>query len=164
MPETPLSSTVQSEVDAYLEQLSKRDDLNPLLHSFRKHLVALTERYEEGLYHCYDIPGLPRTNNDIESLFGRVRRQTLLTSGSHHTKQRLHEQGAWLLFDLVQSEHEQLERFKRVSLEDWPKEWQRMLAHKATFTANRRFSRKPEKYLAELEAKAAKIASLANED
>lgn len=162
-PEIPHSSTVKSEVDAYLTQLSKRSDLNVSLLSFRKHLTALTERYQDGLFHCYDIPGLPRTNNNIESLFGRVRRQTLLTSGPHHAKQRLHEQGAWLLFDVVKDEHEQLKRLQRVSLSDWRKERERMLAHQATFTADRRFRRQPEKYLAELEAKAALIAGTANE-
>ena len=162
-PEVPLSSTVQSKVDAYLKQLSKRSDLNPSLLSYRKHLTALTCRYQVGLFHCYDIPGLPRTNNNIESLFGRVRRQTLLTSGPHHAKQRLHEQGAWLLFDVVKDEHEQLKRLQRVSLSDWSKERERMLAHQATFTADRRFCRQPEKYLAELEARASEIAGLANE-
>ena len=157
---TALSSTIQGQVDAYLKQLSKRSELNDFLLSFRQHLQALTKRYEKGLYHCYDIAGLPRTNNDLESLFGRVRRQTLLTSGSHHAKQRLHEQGAWLLFDVVTNEDEQLKRLKRVSLEEWNKERQRMLAHQSTFTANRRHQSNPEKYLAELEAQAAEIARL----
>ncbi len=159
-PEKSLSEVVQVEVNAYLKQLSKRSDLNDLLLSFRKHLLALTERYSKGLFHCYDIAGLPRTNNSIESLFGRVRRQTLLTSGPHHAKHRLHEQGAWLLFDVVTNEHQQLERLKRVSLEDWQKEQQRMSTHQATFTANRRFRRQPEKYLLELETRAAEAAQL----
>ncbi len=159
-PEKSLSEVVQVEVNAYLKQLSKRSDLNDLLLSFRKDLLALTERYSKGLFHCYDIAGLPRTNNSIESLFGRVRRQTLLTSGPHHAKHRLHEQGAWLLFDVVTNEHQQLERLKRVSLEDWQKEQQRMSTHQATFTANRRFRRQPEKYLLELETRAAEAAQL----
>ncbi len=143
--------------------MSKRTDLDASLLSFRQHLLALTERYAPGLFYCYDIAGLPRTNNNTESLFGRVRRQTLLTSGSHHAKQRLHEQGAWLLFEVVTSEHEQLKRLERVSLEEWQKEWQRMLEHQATFTANRRAQSHPEKYLAELEARAAQAAKLSSE-
>ena len=68
-----------------------------------------------------------------------------------------------MLFDVVKDEHEQLKRLQRVSLSDWRKERERMLAHQATFTADRRFRRQPEKYLAELEAKAALIAGTANE-
>ncbi|MCP3703075.1 MAG: hypothetical protein GY954_09125, partial [Alteromonas sp.] len=155
-----ISKVVEAKINAYLKQLSKRSDLDARLLSFRKHLLALTERYSKGLFHCYDIAGLPRTNNDIESLFGRVRRQALLTSGQHHAKHRIHEQGAWLLFDIVANEHQQLERLKRVSLEDWQKERQRILTHQATFTAHRSFCRNPQKYLAELEARAAEVARL----
>jgi hypothetical protein len=157
-PDTALSSTVRAQLDAYLERLCQRTDLSAPLLAFRDHLLALTERYAPGLFHCYDIPGLPRTNNDLESLFGRVRRQTLLTSGPHHARQRLHEQGAWLLFDVARNESEQIRRLQRVPLEDWRDERQRMQQHQATFTNDRRFRRQPFKYLAELEARAAEIA------
>lgn len=159
-PDTPLSSTVRTRLDAYLEQLRQRTDLDAPLLAFRGHLLRLTKRYAPGLLHCYDIPGLPRTDNDLESLFGRVRRQTLLTSGPYHARQRLHEEGAWLLFDIVHDEHEQVRRLQRVSLEDWRKERCRMQEHRATFTDDRRFRRQSPKYLAELEAQAAKIANL----
>ena len=157
-PDTSLSSTVRAQLDAYLEQLYQRTDLCASLLAFRKHLLALTKRYAPGLFHCYDIPGLPRTDNDLESLFGRVRRQSLLTSGPHHAKQRLHEEGAWLLFDVVSNEHKQVRRLQRVPLEDWRDERQRIRKHKATFTDDRRFRRQSSKYLAELEARAAEIA------
>lgn len=159
-PETPLSSTVHAQLAAYLEQLDRRTDLDAPLRAFRKHLRALTKRYAPGLFHCYDIPGLPRTNNDTESLFGRVRRQTLLTAGPYHAQQRLHEQGAWLLFEIVENEHAQLQRLQHVALEDWRAERQRMRVHRAPFTDNQRFRRQSPKYLAELEARAAEIARL----
>ncbi len=155
-----LSTTVHSRLDTYLEQLQHRTDLNQPLLGFRKHLRNLTKRYAPGLFHCYDIPGLPRTNNDLESLFGRVRRQTLLTSGPHHAKQRLHEEGAWLLFDILHNEHEQVERLSRVPLSEWRNERQRIQAHRVSFTDDRRFRRHSPKYLAALETQAAQIANL----
>lgn len=159
-PDTPLSSTVHAQLAAYLERLDQRSDLDAPLRAFRQHLRVLTKRYTPGLFHCYDIPGLPRTNNDTESLFGRVRRQTLLTAGPYHAQQRLHEQGAWLLFEIVENEHAQLQRLQHVSLEDWRAERQRMRTHRAPFTDDRRFRRQSPKYLAELEARAAEIARL----
>lgn len=159
-PDKPLSATVQAELEAYLTGLEKRSDLNPTLLAFRRHLRNLTKRYAPGLFHCYDIPGLPRTNNNLESLFGRVRRQTRRTSGPYHARQRLHEQGAWLLFDLVEGECEQVQRLQRVPLTEWRDERQRMQAHLATFTDNRRFCRQPTTYLAQLETQAATIADL----
>jgi hypothetical protein len=158
--EGPLSSTVRARLDAYLERLCRRTDLDARLLAFRGHLLRLTERYAPGLFHCYDIPGLPRTDNDLESLFGRVRRQTLVTSGPHHARQRLHEEGAWLLFDTVRNQHEQIRRLRRVSLEEWHRERQRIREHQASFTDDRRFRRQSPKYLVELEAQAAEIACL----
>ena len=159
-PDRPLSEEVHDCLNAYLDRLEHRTDLSAPLIKFREHLRALTERYAPGLFHCYDIPGLPRTDNDLESVFGRVRRQTLRTSGPHHAKQRLHEEGAWLLFDLVSSEHEQLERLQLVSLDEWCEERQRIREHKAAFTDDRRFRREPSKYLAGLQVRAEEIAKL----
>ena len=97
-PDIRLSSIVSGQLDAYLEKLCQRTDLNFQLQGWRKKLVALSKRYKKGLFHCYDTPGLPRTNNDLESLFGRVRGQTLLTSGPHHAKQRLVETRSMVAF------------------------------------------------------------------
>ena len=33
----------------------------------------MTASYGEGLYRCYDVPDLPRTNNELERRFGAVR-------------------------------------------------------------------------------------------
>ena len=38
-----------------------------------EHFLKVTASYEPGLFHCYDVPGLPRTNNDLEQLFGSTR-------------------------------------------------------------------------------------------
>ncbi len=156
-PDKTLADIVNDEVDAYLTRLEQRSDLNDTLLTFRRHLRDLTNRYAPGLFQCYDIPGLPRTNNDTESLFGRLRRQTNRTSGSHHAKQRLQEQGAWLLFDLPNNEHEQLRRLQHVPLKEWRNERQRMHAHLDAFRQDRRFRAKPTTYLAQLEAQAAAI-------
>jgi hypothetical protein len=37
------------------------------------HFLKVTRSYWPGLFHCYTVPGLPRTNNDLEHLFGRYR-------------------------------------------------------------------------------------------
>jgi len=158
--DVPLSATVQAELNQYLTQLEQRSDLNDTLSAFRSHLQRLTNRYAPGLFHCYDIPGLPRTNNDTESLFGRVRRQTKRTSGDYHAKQRLQEQGAWLLFDLLNDQDKQLQRLKRVPVAEWRNERLRMQAHLASFSHDRRFRKQPVAYLAQLETQAATIAAL----
>lgn len=37
------------------------------------HLLKVTRSYWPGLFHCYHIDGLPRTNNDLEHAFGQWR-------------------------------------------------------------------------------------------
>jgi hypothetical protein len=37
------------------------------------HFLKVTKSYWRGLFHCYEIPGLPRTNNELEQTFGTVR-------------------------------------------------------------------------------------------
>jgi hypothetical protein len=37
------------------------------------HFCQVTQSYWDGLFHCYQIPDLPRTNNDLEQFFGTAR-------------------------------------------------------------------------------------------
>jgi hypothetical protein len=51
------------------EQRASLEPLGETIDTFLKK----TESYWPGLFHCYDIPDLPRTNNDLEHCFGSVR-------------------------------------------------------------------------------------------
>jgi len=44
-------------------------ELEPAVAQFLK----VTKSYWRGLFHCYEIPELPRTNNELEQTFGSVR-------------------------------------------------------------------------------------------
>ena len=37
------------------------------------HFLKVARSYRSGLFHCYRVPDLPRTNNDLEHLFGSHR-------------------------------------------------------------------------------------------
>ncbi len=45
------------------------------------HLLKVTRSYWAGLFACYDTAGLPRTNNDLEQLFGSYRYHERRASG-----------------------------------------------------------------------------------
>jgi hypothetical protein len=45
------------------------------------HFLKVSASYWPGLFHCYDIPGLPRTNNILEHFFGSVRYHHRRASG-----------------------------------------------------------------------------------
>ena len=38
-----------------------------------EHFLKVTSSYWSGLFHCYEVEDLPRTNNDLEHLFGQLR-------------------------------------------------------------------------------------------
>jgi hypothetical protein len=48
------------------------------------HFLKASASYWPGLFHCYDIPGLPRTNNDQEQYFGSARYHQRRASGRVH--------------------------------------------------------------------------------
>ena len=43
------------------------------LHPALTHLVTVLRRLGDGLYHCYDVPDLPRTDNGLEQFYRRVK-------------------------------------------------------------------------------------------
>lgn len=58
------------EFQAAMTRMAEESDaLRPKLN----HFLKVTASYEPGLFCCYDVPGLPRTNNAMEQLFGATR-------------------------------------------------------------------------------------------
>jgi hypothetical protein len=48
------------------------------------HFLKVSASYWPGLFHCYDIPGLPRTNNILEQFFGSARYHQRRANGRIH--------------------------------------------------------------------------------
>jgi len=82
----------------YRDTLRPRPDLTPTLGECGHHLDTVSRSYGSGLFHCYDVPGLPRTHNEIESWFRDTSRSLLRTTGQKGLTQRTRQrQGAWAL-------------------------------------------------------------------
>ena len=45
------------------------------------HFLKVTRSYWPGLFHCYEVAGLPRTNNGLEQFFGSYRYHERRASG-----------------------------------------------------------------------------------
>ena len=52
--------------------LQKKAEAGPLSKAI-EHFGHITDNFAAGLFHCYDVKGLPRTNNDLEHCFGVAR-------------------------------------------------------------------------------------------
>jgi len=58
---------------AFVGQMQKQKvDMEPLDEAI-EHFCHITDNFAAGLFHCYDVEGLPRTNNDLEHCFGVAR-------------------------------------------------------------------------------------------
>jgi hypothetical protein len=51
------------------------------LQALAEQFVKVTASYGPPLFNCYDVPDLPRTNNDLEQLLGSLRHQLRRTTG-----------------------------------------------------------------------------------
>lgn len=119
-PSLTKGQCVQHHFKAFLRHLFGLTDLSPFLTQFRAHLIATTRRYWFGLFHCYDIPGLPGSNNSLESLFGMTKRQIRRRLGIHHLRDALRRHAPWALLDVAAATVDELvSLFQQVSLDDY---------------------------------------------
>lgn len=106
----PGADAVALQVAHRLGALADQPNLNPWLTQTRRDLFALTDRYWTGLFPCYDIPGLPRTNNDLESLFGQTKRQLRRRLGISQLREPLLRHAAWTILPIDASSPAELHR------------------------------------------------------
>ncbi len=64
---------VAARYDVLLADVRRRADAGGRLAEALRHFLKVTASYRRGLFACYDVDGLPRTNNGLEQLFGSVR-------------------------------------------------------------------------------------------
>ena len=83
---------------------------------------------------CYDIPGLPRPNNALESQFRDTNRYLMRTTGQKGlTKRTLQRQGAWELLPRPPTEAQLLSGLRHIPPEDLAQERQRFAEHRRRF-------------------------------
>jgi len=57
----------------HLKSVSLRTPKTGALRTAVNHFLKVSKSYMPGLFHCYDVADLPRTNNALEQLFGSTR-------------------------------------------------------------------------------------------
>ena len=125
---------VARQVRDYLDTVQRQPKITPTLKAFGRHLDLVSRSYWPGLFHCYDMPGLPRTNNELESHFRDTRRRLLRTTGQQGQTQRtLQRQGAWELLAHPPTEAKLQEALQQIPPEDLAQERQRFAAHRQRF-------------------------------
>jgi hypothetical protein len=142
-PTQPLSAAqVAGQLRGYLDTVVRWPDVTPTLSAFSRHLDKVSRSYWPGLFHCYDVPGLPRTNNALESHFRETRRRLLRITGQKGLTQRtLQRQGAWELLPRPSTEAQLLATVGQTPPADLAQERQRFAAHRQRFRLQRRSRR-----------------------
>jgi hypothetical protein len=72
---------VRQRYDALLAEMATGTQALGTLGPAVAHFVKVTASYQPGLFECYDVPDLPRTNNDLEHYFGTARYQERRATG-----------------------------------------------------------------------------------
>src|SRR5499427_11102908 len=133
-PQPCKGEQVAEQLRGYLDTLRPRPDLTPALGAFGHHLDTVSRSYWAGLFHCYDVPGLPLTNNELESRFRDTRRRVLRITGQKGLTQRtLQRQGAWELLPHPPTEAQVLDAVCQTPPEELMQERQRFAAHRQRF-------------------------------
>lgn len=130
---------VQTEWQAYLDQIVEESQASSPLLEFGSKIVKVSRSYAPGLFHTYDVPGLPRTNNERESEFRDVTRRLLATTGQVGAAKRLLlREGAWELIPGPVSLSETIAAISQIDDHDLQQEQQRVQAHRQRFRLNTR--------------------------
>jgi hypothetical protein len=123
--------------------------LAPALMHFRK----VTRSYWPGLFPCYTVPDLPRTNNDLEQFFGTYRSHDRRTTGRKVASPRLVLNGSVCVIAATAT---RLHTYSAAELAPenmnaWQELRQARETRRQQRTLRRRFRRDPVLYLAKLE-------------
>jgi hypothetical protein len=121
-----------------------------------EHLVAVLRRLGPGLYRCYDIPGLPRTDNALEQFYRHLKCGQRRITGRTRAAASVVGLGGGAVYATAAGalpEATLLRRLAAVPAAAWQRERGTLRAHHGRQTQRRRFRRDPTAYLADLEAR-----------
>ncbi len=147
-------SMVQQRLADLLAEMRQGQDTVGALAPAVEHFRKVSASYWLGLFHCYEVTGLPRTNNDLEHVFGSARYHQRRASGRVHATAATVVRGAVRVFAVLAT---RLWRFRESmlwhpNLDRWRKLRESLDRRQAARCQQARFRKDPTAYLARLEA------------
>lgn len=145
------SEKVRTELFAYLASIKNQSEDNPILIDFAKKICKTTGNYASGLFHFYDNPNIPRTNNERESEFRELKRRFLKTTGQKGATLRLIQRsGAWELIPTPGSISDIMSAISQTDFGEFCNERQRVRSHRERFRLHTRSADQANKQLKKL--------------
>jgi hypothetical protein len=127
---------------------------SPELEPFATHFYRVSRSYWRGLFHCYDMRELPRTNNGLEQYFGSARHHERRATGRKSPASGLVVRGSVRVVAAVATQMTVFEvaDLRLRDVERWRQLRKDLEARHESRRAHRRFRKDPAAYLAQLEA------------
>jgi len=123
----PRRQGIETQVDRYLVKLSEDNLWDETDRTVAQHLVTTFRNRWWGLFVCYDVPGLPATNNDLEAFFGRLKTNQRRITGRKSVNSFVLRYGAYAtLVDLSESKADLLVRLRQVDRAAYQRERQQL--------------------------------------
>ena len=136
---------------AFLDEIEQQSQDSPRLSGFHAKIRQTSLNYASGLFHSYDVPGLPRTNNDRESEFRELNRRLLSTTGQRGLVKRIiHRQGAWELLPHPDSLPDTVAALSHVDPLEFTQERTRIRNHRNRFRLHTRSTKQSQSQLTQL--------------
>jgi hypothetical protein len=119
------------------------------------HFLKVSASYWPGLFHCYDIDGVPRTNNDLEQSFGSARYHQRRAGGRVRATAATVVRGSVRVLAATASQVTLFREYDlwHPDLERWASLRRSLELRQEARRQQGRFRKNPTAYLASLEAK-----------
>lgn len=147
------SASVRQAVARYLEDLLAQPTHDAEDQAIATHIQRVFHNLWWGLFVCYDVVGLPRTNNELERFMRYLKMGQRRVSGRKNVHEFIIRYGAYAaLIDVAESREQLLTRLAQVDQEAFLQERHRLDASLLQETKLYAFRCQRADYLAELEA------------
>jgi hypothetical protein len=150
----PTSAVIAQAIDSYLGQLQGQlsNTTDQADQAVAAHIVKIFRSFWWGLFTCYDIDGLPRTNNDLERFMRFLKAGQRRISGRQNVHDAMIRYGAFLAFlDPHEDEAQLLERLRHVAQDAFLQERQALDTSLLREQKRHRFVYHRQDYLTDLE-------------
>jgi hypothetical protein len=159
-PDGADSATVQARYAVLVADIQQEAAPTPALQRMAAEFTKVTASYGTQVFPCYDVAELPRTNNDLEQVFGGVRHQLRRATGQKKAPASLVVCGATRLPAAVASRTHRFTATELVptNLERWRAKRTLLKQRRLPRILGRRFRQDPEAYLQKLEERLVKLS------
>jgi hypothetical protein len=151
---------VRLRLRALLGAMARHREKTGALAAAITHFLKTTRSYGPGLFHCYHGADLPRTNNDLEHLFGSSRHHERRATGRRNASPALVLRGSVrvLAATATRLRRRSGEELRPQDLGKWRTLREQLEARQQVRRQGLRFRRDPHAYLQDLEARLLQLA------